>query len=461
MADTESDGPPTQRIERMARIGRLVAGQSARAAGGRVVDRARTPDRRKAAESKRYAKIAEEVVDQLGTMKGAAMKIGQVVASIDFPNLEQEDRDRLKAKLGELRDQAPRVDFRQMEKLMRSEWGRKPAEVLAELDEDAAAAASIGQVYKGVTHEGREVAIKVQYPGIAEAVDSDLRAARVLLPLLKRLAPGLDGNALLAELRERIGEELDYEIEAQNQRKLARAWKGHPHVFVPGVDTELSTRRVLVTDWVDAKPFSAMQAQDDAGRDHIGEIMYRFFWATAVEQGIALGDPHPGNMLLHEDGRLVMLDFGLLRVLPKDMLKAEGEAYRAMVEHRPDDVVAAMHSLGYLKADTDAEKFYEYMHLTGSWVWDVDQPFRLTGEYAQALGLELMRQQGSWDIVRTIDLPGPALLLRRMENLVFTVLCDLRAAADWKALSDELRGGEPARTPLGLEHEAWREARAA
>lgn len=462
MADQDrEDAPPTQRIERMAKIGRLVAGQSARAAGGRLADRARSADGRRAAESKRYARIAEEVVDQLGQMKGAAMKIGQVVASIDFPMLDEEDNARLKAKLGELRDQAPRVGFRQMEKLMQSEWGENPSRMFAELDPEAAAAASIGQVYKGVTHEGRTVAIKVQYPGIAEAVDADMRAAQLLLPLLKRLAPGLDGRALLAELRERIAEETDYEIEAQNQRRLHRAWRDHPHVLVPGVDTELSTRRVLVTDWVDAEPFAAMQAKDDAERDRIGEVMYRFFWATALEQGTALGDPHPGNMMLNADGRLVMIDFGLLRSLPPQMLVAEGEAYRSVVAGDADRLKTAMHGLGYVKSDIDAEAFYDYMRLTGSWVWDVEQPFRLSGQYAQRLGAELLRQQGSWDIVRSLSVPGEALLLRRMENLVFTVLCDLRAAADWKALSDELRGGEEARTELGKEHAAWRESRGA
>src|SRR5918997_880978 len=273
------DGPPTGRAQRMARIGRLVAGQGARTAGGRVADRARSPEARRRAESARYAKVAEEVVEQLGQMKGAAMKLGQVLSAVDFPNLEPEDRERLKAKLSALRDQAPRVSFARMEKLMAAEWGQKPGRVLAELDRDAAAAASIGQVYRGVTREGREVAIKVQYPGIAEAVESDLRAASLLLPLLRRAAPGLDGRAVLGELRDRIGEELDYELEAQHQRRLARAWRDHPHVLVPGVDTSLSTRRVLVTDWVQARDFRVMKTLPDPERDRLGEILYRFFFA--------------------------------------------------------------------------------------------------------------------------------------------------------------------------------------
>jgi predicted unusual protein kinase regulating ubiquinone biosynthesis (AarF/ABC1/UbiB family) len=444
----------------MARIGRLVAGQGARTAGGRVADRARSPEARQKAESARYARVAEEIVEQLGQMKGAAMKLGQVLASVDFPNLEPEDRDRLRGKLAALRDQAPRVSFGQMEKLMAAEWGARPSRVLAELDTEAAAAASIGQVYRGVTHEGREVAIKVQYPGIAEAVESDLRAATLLVPLLRRMAPGLDGRAVLGELRERISEELDYELEAQHQRRVARAWRDHPHVLVPGVDTTLSTRRVLVTDWVHARDFRVMRELPDAERDRLGEILYRFFFATAAEHGLALGDPHPGNVMLAADGRLVVLDFGLLRELPPEYLEREADVHRAIGARDAAGTERALRALGYLNGPVDAGLLLQHMRLAGSWLWDAEQPLRLSGEYANALGRRIMAQgRPVLDMLRGFDVPAEALLLRRMDNLVFTVLCDLRAAADWGAVAGELRAGLPATTPLGMEHAAWRERR--
>jgi predicted unusual protein kinase regulating ubiquinone biosynthesis (AarF/ABC1/UbiB family) len=444
----------------MARIGRLVAGQGARTAGGRVADRARSPEARRRAESARYAKLAEEVVEQLGQMKGAAMKLGQVLSAVDFPNLEPEDRERLKAKLSALRDQAPRVAFGRMEKLMAAEWGQKPSRVLAELDPEAAAAASIGQVYRGVTREGREVAVKVQYPGIAEAVESDLRAASLLLPLLRRMAPGLDAGAVLGELRERIAEELDYELEAQHQRRLARLWRGHPHVLVPGVDTALSTRRVLVTDWVDAQDFRVMKTLPDAERDRLGEILYRFFFATAAEHGLALGDPHPGNVLRAGDGRLVVLDFGLLRELPAGYLAREADVHRAITARDAEGAERALRGLGYLHGPVDAELLLQHMRLSGHWLWDAEQPLRLDGDYAAGLGRRIMAQgRPVLDMLRGFDVPPEALLLRRMDNLVFTVLCDLRAAADWGAVADELRAGGPATTELGLEHAAWRAGR--
>jgi predicted unusual protein kinase regulating ubiquinone biosynthesis (AarF/ABC1/UbiB family) len=453
--------PPTSRIGRSARIGALVAGQGARAAGGRLTDRGRDEERRREAQSRRYAKIAEEVVEQLGRMKGAAMKFGQVLSTVDLPNLSPEDRERLKEKLAVLRDQAPRVAFKDVERVMREDWGEPPARVLAELDPEAVAAASIGQVYRGVTKDGRDVAIKVQYPGIVEAVDADLRAARALVPLIKRLSPGLDGKALVNELRERVSEELDYELEAQNGRRVARHWRDHPHVLVPRVDTELSTRRVLVTDWVDGEGFAVMKELEDAERDRLGETMFRFFFATAREMDLALGDPHPGNLMRNRaDGRLVALDFGLVRSLEPGYVDREARIYRALDAQDASAIAASFRELGYLKGAVDEELLKRYMLLTGEWMWDVEQPFRLSGDYAADLAERAMGLGTEWlTMVRGFDVPPEALLLRRMENMVFSTLCDLRAAADWQRLAEELRAGLEPQTQLGREHAAWRAGR--
>ncbi len=438
-----------------------MAGQGARAAGGRIADRGRDDERRREAQSRRYAKIAEEVVEQLGRMKGAAMKFGQVLSTVDLPNLEPEDRERLKEKLAVLRDQAPRVAFKDVERVMREDWGEPPSRVLAELDPEAIAAASIGQVYRGVTKDGRDVAIKVQYPGIVEAVDADLRAARALVPLIKRLSPGLDGRALVNELRERVSEELDYELEAQNGRRVARHWRDHPHVLVPRVDTELSTRRVLVSDWVDGEGFAVMKELGDAERDRLGETMFRFFFATAREMDLALGDPHPGNLMRNKaDGRLVALDFGLVRSLDPGYVDREARIYRALDAGDAGAIAASFRDLGYLKGAVDEKLLKRYMLLTGEWMWEVEQPFRLSGDYAADLAERAMGLGPEWlTMVRSFDVPPEALLLRRMENMVFSTLCDLRAAADWQDLAEELRAGLEPRTQLGREHAAWRAGR--
>jgi predicted unusual protein kinase regulating ubiquinone biosynthesis (AarF/ABC1/UbiB family) len=244
-----SGGTPTSsRLRRTSRLGGLVAVQGGRIAGGRALDRVRSDEGRDRAQAARTAEVVEQIVVQLGRMKGAAMKIGQVISTVELPGIEPEAGERIQRRLAELRDGAPTVQWSRMEKLMASEWGQPVSAVLADIEPQAMAAASIGQVHRATTRDGVDVAVKVQYPGIAEAVEADLRNLRVLMPLLGRVAPGLDTKALGDELRERISEELDYELESANQRRVRRWWRNHPHVLVPRVDTTLSTRRVLVSE---------------------------------------------------------------------------------------------------------------------------------------------------------------------------------------------------------------------
>lgn len=455
MAD---DTTPTSRFSRTARIGGLVAGQGARVAGGRAVDRVRSDDAKARAQRKRTAAVVEQIVVQLGQMKGAAMKLGQVLSTIELPGMEPEDAERIKVRLAELRDQAPRVDFPRLEKLMAQEWGEPVGRVMAEIDPDAVAAASIGQVHRAVTKDGQDVAIKVQYPGIAEAVETDLRNLKLLMPLLGRIAPGLDTRALAQELTERISEELDYELEAQSQRRIARGWREHPHVAVPGVLTELSTRRVLVTEFVPNEGFGAMRTHDDAERDRYAEIIHRFFHDTAGRLGIALGDPHPGNVLLARDGRVAFIDFGMLRQLPAGYLEREGHVYRSLRDEDRDGLRRTLAALGYLPEPWPHpdELLFQYMRRAAAWMIDDPQPRRLSGTTGYDLMESIFELGPAWqEMVKSFSLPSEAVLLRRMENMVFSVSCDLRACADWRALADELLARESPRTALGVEHAEW------
>src|SRR5471030_2995611 len=252
---TEAGKVPTGRLARTARVGGLVTGQSLRWAGMRTANRVRTPERAAAAQSERTAALVREIVEQLGQMRGAAMKVGQMLSMIEFDGLSENEQGELQRSLAALRDDVPPVPFEALEKLMRKELGGPLQRVFSEFDERAFAAASIGQVHRATTVDGDEVVVKIQYPGIAEAVETDLRNAMLLLPLVKRLAPGLDVKALASELRERIAEELGYELEAQNQRRIDRLRRGHPFISVPAVNTELSTRRVLVSEYIEGERF--------------------------------------------------------------------------------------------------------------------------------------------------------------------------------------------------------------
>jgi predicted unusual protein kinase regulating ubiquinone biosynthesis (AarF/ABC1/UbiB family) len=445
------DTPPTGRTGRTARFGGLVAGQGLRWAGTSAANRFRSPERADEATGERAAALARELVAQLGQMRGAAMKLGQVLSTIDFTAIPEDDREEFKRTLSTLRDDVKPVPFKRMRKLVEEELGAPLGEVFAEFEEQAFAAASIGQVHRAVTQDGRRVAVKVQYPGVAEAVETDLRNMQVLLPLVKRLAPGLDVRALAAELRERIGEELDYEIEAQNQRAVERAWRGHPFVVVPKVDTALSTRRVLVSDLLDGMRFEEVKALGDEERDRFGEIVFRFFFTTLLKLRRCSGDPHPGNYLLLPDGKVGFLDFGLMRVVEPDYLEGERGLARAVIEGDAAEVHRLMAGLGYLpEPDTfEPEALLGQLAMAGEWYFQPGYR-RLSPAYVAAS----MEESGSprspyFDLMRRETLPPQALLIRRMEGLVFSTLGELRAGADWNAVGSEYFAESAPSTPLG------------
>jgi predicted unusual protein kinase regulating ubiquinone biosynthesis (AarF/ABC1/UbiB family) len=461
MAEREQRGPTRGRGARTLRLGRVAAGGAARWASDRVDGRGSEEDQKRRRGDRLVATI-DSLVDQLATMRGAAMKAGQVLSTVEFPGLDEDQAAHLQARLASLRDDVPAVSWKQMVKLMAEEWGEEPDRVFAEIDPEPAAAASIGQVYRARTHEGREVAVKVQYPGIAEAVESDMRNIRMLAPVFRRLMPGLDVKPVLAELSERIAAECDYELEAASHRRVGRFWRGHPFVVVPAVDTGLSRRRVLVSDWVDGIDFAGVATQPDDVRDRYAEIVYRFFYGTAREIDLALGDPHPGNYLLCDDGRVAFLDFGMLRSLPRGYLGREAVILAAIREGDPEGLIKGMKTLGYLPGDDGWNGELMLAHMRAiSWWLDSDGGLRLAPEDVWR-GSEAMRGEDGGELMsqlRRMTLPPEALLLRRMEGILFQTVATLGACADWGALMRELvEGGEPL-DELGREHGAWLGAR--
>src|SRR3954463_736031 len=271
------DRIPTSRLARTARVSGLAAGQAARHLGTRATNLARGEEGKQAALERRNLEAAEQIVAALGTMKGAAMKLGQVMSFLDVGLVPEEHREEFQRTLGQLRDAAPKVRFSDMRKVMESELGEPIEDVFEAFENEPVAAASIGQVYPARLHDGRDVAVKVQYPGVNQAVRADMQNLGIILRLMKRVAPGLDAKALAQEIRERIDEELDYELEAQNQRALARIFRGHPFIAVPDVLTDLSHERVIVSEYVEGRGFEALKRLPQDERDRIGEIIFRFY----------------------------------------------------------------------------------------------------------------------------------------------------------------------------------------
>ena len=280
----------------------LAGGQTARNYATKAANLTRGEQARRAAAERRQADAAEQILEVLGNMKGAAMKAGQVASFIDTGAFPEESRERIQAKLAELRESAPRVSFKQMRRVIEEDLDQKIGDAFAEFDEQAIAAASIGQVYRATLGDGREVAVKVQYPGVAAAVRSDLQNLGIIMRVAKRIAPGMDAKAMTAEIRERLTDELDYEHEAQSQRAFAREWRGHPFIVIPDVVTSLSRERVLVTEWVDGQglrgsPRAAGVRARPLRRDRLPLLL-----RLAVSQRSLLGRP-PSRQLQADGGR--------------------------------------------------------------------------------------------------------------------------------------------------------------
>src|SRR3954451_20163596 len=240
----EPDKLPTGRVRRTAKVGTALAGAGVKGARGK------------------HEEAAARMVRSIGQLKGGAAKIAQLASFIDTDFIPDEYRGVYQAELGKLRSQAPSMPWKDVRTVLEEEWDDPVEEIFEDFETEAVAAASIGQVHRAVLPGGRRVAVKIQYPGMAKALASDMSNARLILRLAKALAPGLDAKAVAAELKERVLEELDYEYEAQNQRAFSRAYRGHPFIYVPDVLTRLSHRRVLVTEYVDGMGFEEVKELD-------------------------------------------------------------------------------------------------------------------------------------------------------------------------------------------------------
>jgi predicted unusual protein kinase regulating ubiquinone biosynthesis (AarF/ABC1/UbiB family) len=448
----DSDSIPTGRLRRTARLGGLAGSQAARSYAGRAADLTRSEEQRRAAAEKRQLQAAERILDVLGQMKGAAMKLGQIASFVDTGALPKEAHERLEAKLAKLRDSAPRVSFEQMRKVIEADTGQKLDQAFAEFETEAFAAASIGQVYRARLHDGRRVAVKVQYPGIANAVRADVQNLGLLLRVAKMLAPGMDPKAMAEEIRERLTEELDYEIEAQTHRAFTRTWRGHPFVVIPEVVTELSGERVLVTEYMDGIGFDQVKELSDAERDRFAEIVYRFFLGSLYRTRRFSADPHPGNYLLLDDGRVAFIDFGMSKRVTVEQVDAELEVMRAGIEGDAHRLRAALVRMGFFDADDQlitAERVQEHFESAAGW-YAVDREFTIDRDYVRQVMIDVGGPQSRfWDVMRRQTVPPDTMFARRMEGLTLAVLGQLRATANWHRIAREWLFDDPPATALG------------
>jgi predicted unusual protein kinase regulating ubiquinone biosynthesis (AarF/ABC1/UbiB family) len=450
---TDDSKIPKGRIRRSAKLGSVVGVQGARYAGTKAANVGRSDEQSKERLEQRHLETAMKMVGALGQMKGAAMKLGQFASFIDTEFIPEEYREIYQEQLAKLRTDAPSMPWEKVEQVLAEEYDGEPlSEYFAEFEQEAFAAASIGQVHRADLLDGRRVAVKIQYPGIAEALDADLRNAGTIVKLAKVLAPGLDAKAIAEEIRERVMEELDYEYEAQNQRSFARAYREHPFIYVPEVVTRLSRRRVLVTEFVEGIGFEEIKQLPHEERSRFGEIVYRGSFGSIYHLQHFNADPHPGNYLLMPDGRVAFLDFGMTKKLDREQILLEQRAFDAASRNDPEAFRQALHDLGFIKKPSklDAERLLEHMRDVGGWFVMEDRELEITPRIVMKI-IESTNDPRSeyFDLMRRESLPAEELMGRRMEIGVVAVLGQLRAKRNWHRIAREWVYADPPATELG------------
>lgn len=410
-----------------------------------------------------HAEAAERIAEVLGEMKGAAMKVGQLLSLVDM-DLPDEVRTAYHDALAMLRDQAPPMDGDAIVEVLTRSLGGPPEQVFASFEAEPLAAASIGQVHAATLDDGREVVVKVQYPGVAQAVRDDLANAEVFAPLARVFSPNQEVEPLLDELRERVEDELDYQREAQYQRAFATRYADHPFILVPAVVPELCTDRVLVSERIRGRRFDDVAAEgDEETRQRVGETIFRYAFGSIGRFRLFNGDPHPGNYLVTDDG-VAFIDYGSVKMFTRARHRSMREIETAVVQDDEETFLRAMRRSGFLPDDPaiDPADVWEWFKLYMGPV-TAEQPFTFTREFAQEqLALTSDPRSPYYGMLRRLNLPADYLLLTRIHLGLNSVLGRLGARNDWLSIREEYTDdGEPA-TELGRQDAAWwREQQAA
>jgi predicted unusual protein kinase regulating ubiquinone biosynthesis (AarF/ABC1/UbiB family) len=443
---------------RQSRVGRGAAlARLALRIGGRYV--ARSPrllfasvERRSELRHDLALRSADEVAEELGSMKGVLMKLGQMASYVyeDMPLT-------FRAAMSRLQHKAPPMTAALAASVIAEELGDTPQRVFAQWDPLPFAAASIGQVHRAITRDGRAVAVKVQYPGIARSITSDLRNVGLLRRVVGAAFRGLDVQSLVDELGERLQEEVDYVREAHSQEMFATYYEDHPFIRVPHVLGELSTSRVLTSELVSGAGFDELLEWSQEERDLAAETIYRFVFRSLYRLHAFNGDPHPGNYLFHRGGRVTFLDFGLTKQFSDDDLAPLIDAVRFLVFEKDYEAFrAALERAGFLRAgapvptEVVVDRFGQFYGTVLQ-----DAPMTITPAYASAIVRRFFDARGP--LAPYSDVPREYVIMQRINLGLYAVLGSLNARANWRRIAEEIwpfRNGPPS-TPTGEAEARW------
>ena len=388
-------------------------------------------------------RTAEQLFKTLGELKGGAMKLGQALSVMESA-LPEEFAAPYRANLTRLQDSAPPMSATTVHDVLAQELGAHWRQQLVEFDDDPAAAASIGQVHRARWADGRAVAVKVQYPGAGDALMSDLRQIGRLARTFGALVPGVDIKPLVAELQERVAEELDYNLEAQAQQGFAEAYAGDSDFLVPAVVA--NSDKVLISEWVPSEAsLSRLIAEGtQEQRNHYGEKYIRFLFAGPSRAGMLHADPHPGNFRVlttpdHALGGIGVVDFGSVARLPDGLPRSIGTLLRIAMYDDYADVLEGLRAEGFVRPNisVDVDDLRAYLGPFIEPAVGETFAFSRTWMRRQAQRLQDPGQPGSTLALR-LNLPPSYLLIHRVWVGSIAVLCQLEAELPFRAILEEL-----------------------
>ncbi|MFI9205141.1 ABC1 kinase family protein [Streptomyces sp. NPDC053048] len=424
---------PRKAVTRTAKLAALplgFAGRTALGLGKRIGGR---PAEIIAAELQQ--RTAEQLFATLGQLKGGAMKLGQALSVFESA-LPEQVAGPYRAALTKLQEAAPPMPVKSVHAALAQRLGPDWRELFEEFDNRPAAAASIGQVHRAVWHDGREVAVKVQYPGAGEALLSDLTQLGRFAKLLGPLVPGMDIKPLITELRDRVSEELDYELEARAQSEHAREFAGDADVTVP--DVVHQSDQVLVTEWLEGVPLSEVITDGtQEQRDRAGQLLARFLFSGAARTGLLHADPHPGNFRLltgddpegpPEKWRLGVLDFGTVDRLPQGLPVEIGTALRLTLDGEADAVHELLREEGFVKPEIELDPGAVLDYLLPIIEPAQVEEFTFTRDWMRAQATRIADPRSpAYQLARQLNLPPAYLLIHRVTMSTIGVLCQLGA----------------------------------
>ena len=455
----KSDAPlPKGRLGRARRAGFLGLGSGTRLAMTNARTLGRSADRKDEVWREFHRRTAEQMRLVLGEMKGASMKLGQIMSFVDSGMIPPEYAELYHDVLADLRDSAPPMPFETVAAVVEDDTGRRLTETFAAFDEEPSAAASIGQVHSARLHDGRRVVVKVQYPGVDVAMAADVKNAAGFVWLAPLVAPGLDAGPLFEEMKSSLLAELDYEAEGRHQRRFAAAYRDHPFVVVPEPVSELCGRRVLVAEEVRGASFDEMLERPERERDRAGEIIFRFAYGTLYRFGFFNADTHPGNYAFLDDGRVAFYDFGAVKVVQPGIWVQWLRLVRGFLRGDAEGLFADCVETGFVRRPDKVapERLLEWLRWGPGGLIAEDAAVTVDNERVGEIIRTASDPREDWyALTRWLNMERDAVLIGRMQVGVLAVLAKLRATANWHRIAREWVFEAPPATPLGAADAAY------